>query len=72
MKIRLLGGMLLALCAAALHRIFLLVHSLPQHEATAQELALGLIAVLTGVAGAALFVVGPSLFRAYVWPPNGD
>lgn len=72
MTIRLLGGVLLALCAVALHRIFTLVHILPRHEATPAELGLGLAAVLTGVVGAGMFVVGPSLFRVYMWPPNGD
>jgi hypothetical protein len=71
-RIRLLGSLLLALCAVALHRIFILVHTLPHHEPAALELGLGLLAVLTGVAGAASFVLGPSLFRTYVWPPNED
>jgi hypothetical protein len=73
MKIRLEGAALLSLCAFVLHRIYLLVHVPPWHQASASELALGLVAVLTGVAGAAFFLVGPALFRPYAWPPpDGD
>jgi hypothetical protein len=68
-KTRLEGVALLALCVFVLHRIYLLVHSIPHHDATPTELALGLIAVLTGVAGAAMLGVGPALFRTHVWPP---
>ena len=49
MKIRLEGVALLALCAFALHRIYLLIHGIPLHQATPGELGLGLIAVVTGV-----------------------
>jgi hypothetical protein len=73
MKIRLEGAVLLALCASVLHRIHMLVHAAPTHQASPWELALGLVAVLTGVAGAAFFLVGPALFRPYAWPPpDGD
>jgi hypothetical protein len=73
MKIRLEGAALIALCAFVLHRIHLLVHSPPLHQASPAELALGLLAVLSGVAGAACFLVGPALFRPYAWPPpDGD
>ena len=73
MKIRLEGAALLALCAFVLHRIYLLVHAAPLHQASPAELTLGLVAVLTGVAGAAFVLVGPALFRPYTWPPpDGD
>jgi hypothetical protein len=69
MKIRLQGVALLALCALVLHRIYMLVHAVPMHQATPTELALGLVAALAGVWGAAFFLVGPALFRPYAWPP---
>lgn len=69
MRIRLQGVMLLALCALALHRIYVLVHVPPWHQASPSELALGLVAVIAGVCGAACFAVGPALFRSYAWPP---
>ena len=73
MKIRLEGVTLLALCAFVLHRIHMLVHAAPWHQSSPLELALGLVAVLSGVAGAAFFLVGPALFRPYAWPPpDGD
>jgi hypothetical protein len=73
MKIRLEGVALLALCALALHRIYLLVHGVPVHQATPVELALGVVAVVTGVIGAVMLAVGPPLFRHYAWPPtDGD
>jgi hypothetical protein len=73
MKSRVLGAALLALCARALHRAYLLINLLPAHQASPMELALGLIAVLTGVWGAAFLIVGPALFRPYAWPPpDGD
>jgi hypothetical protein len=68
-KTRLEGAALLALCAFALHRIYLLAHFLPHHEASPLELGLGLIAVLTGVAGATMLMVGAPLFRPYARPP---
>jgi len=72
-KIRLEGVALLALCAFALHRIYLLIHGIPPHEATLGELGLGVVAVVTGVIGAVMLAVGPPLFRHYVWPPpDGD
>ena len=67
MKIRLEGAALLALCALVLHRIYLLVHVPPWHQASPLELALGLVAVLSGVAGAACFLVSPSA-RSFVEP----
>lgn len=73
MKIRLQGVALLALCAFVLHRLYMLVHVPPWHQASLPELALGLVAALTGVCGAACFLVGPALFRPYAWPPpDGD
>jgi hypothetical protein len=73
MKTRLEGAALLALCAFVLHRIYLLVHAAPLHQASASELVLGLVAVLTGVGGTAFVLVGPALFRPYAWPPpDGD
>jgi hypothetical protein len=73
MKIRLKGAAMLALCAYVLHRIHMLVHVAPWHQASPLELTLGLVAVLSGVAGAAFFLVGPALFRPYAWPPpDGD
>jgi len=73
MKTRLEGAALLALCAFVLYRIYLLVHVPPLHQASALELALGLVAVLSGVSGATFFLVGPALFRPYAWPPpDGD
>ena len=70
MKVRLEGVALLALCAFALHRLYFLIRVLPHHEATPIELAWGLAAVLTGVAGAAMLTVGPQLFRTDTWPPR--
>ena len=73
MTIRLFGIMLLVLCAFVLRRIHLLVQLAPRQPPTAPELALGLVAVLAGVAGAACLIVGPSLLRTYAWPPpDGD
>lgn len=73
MKIRIEGAALLALCALMLHRIHLLFRIPPVHQASPAELALGLVAMLSGVAGAAFFLVGPALFRPYSWPPpDGD
>ena len=73
MKIRLEGAALLALCVLVLYRIHLLVHMPPLHQATPAELTLGLVAEIAGVCGAALFLVGPALFRPYAWPPpDGD
>ena len=69
MKTRLEGLTLLALCALVLHRIYLLVHALPRHDASPLELGLGLLAVLLGIGGAGMILVGPDLFRAYLWPP---
>ena len=65
-----LGGIaLLALCAAALRLIFLLVQAPPAHQANFPELALGLVAVVSGMFGAACVLVGPALFRPTIWPP---
>ena len=73
MKIRLEGIALLALSAFALRLVFLQVQAPPAHQASLLELALGLAAVLSGVFGAAFLLVGPALFRRYVWPPpDGD
>ena len=69
MFIRLLGAGSLAACIAAMQRLALLVHAAPRHGPTPAELGLGLIAVLAGIAGAALLTVGPALFRPYAWPP---
>ena len=69
MKVRLEGIALLALCALALQRLHMLVHGAPWHQASLPELALGLVAAVTGLCGAACLVVGPALFRAYAWPP---
>ena len=73
MKTRLEGIALLALCAFALRLVFLRVQAAPVHQASLAELALGLAAVLSGVFGAAFLLVGPALFRRYLWPPpDGD
>jgi hypothetical protein len=73
MKSRLLGAALLGACALALHRAYLLIELPPYHQASPLELTLGLVAVLTGVWGAAFVVVGPALLRPYGWPPpEGD
>ena len=69
MKTRLEGIALLTLCAFVLHRIYLLIHTVPRHDPSPLELGLGLVAVLLGIAGAAMFLVGPPLFRTYAWPP---
>jgi len=72
-KTRLQGIALLISCAFALHRISMLVHFLPRHEASPGELGLGLVAVLTGIAGATMVIVGPPLFCTYAWPrPDAD
>lgn len=73
MLIRLLGAASLAACIVAMQRLALLVHAAPRHDPTPGELGLGLVAVLTGLAGAALLAVGPKLFRPYFWPqPERD
>jgi hypothetical protein len=69
MLIRLLGAGILAACIVAMQRLALLVHVMPRHGPTPAELGLGLIAVLAGIAGAAMVTVGPALFRPYAWPP---
>lgn len=69
MLIRLLGATALALSVLAMERLAALVHALPRQSPTPVELGLGVIAVLAGIAGAALFAVGPALFRVYAWPP---
>jgi hypothetical protein len=72
-RTRLQGLVLLALCALALRLIFRLVQTPPAHPPSMPELALGLIAVVNGMFGAACVLVGPALFRPYVWPPpDGD
>ena len=70
MKIRLEGVALFAICAFAVHRLYLLQHVPPHHDATPTELLLGLIVFVAGVAGAAMTAVGPALFRAPEWPPK--
>ena len=71
--LRLVGIVLLALCAFVLRRIHLLVQLAPRQPPTGAELALGLVAVLAGVTGAACLIVGPSVLRTYAWPPpDGD
>lgn len=70
MKIRLQGAALLAICVFAFLRIYALAHTLPRHEPGLTELLLALVVVLTGVAGAAMTMVGPALFRPYQWPPR--
>ena len=73
MKVRLEGFALLAICALALQRLHMLVHGAPWHQASAQELALGVVAAIAGLCGAACLAIGPDLFRPYVWPPaDGD
>lgn len=69
MLIRLFGAGSLAACIAAMQRLALLVHATPRHAPAPAELGLGLIAVLAGIAGAAMLTVGPTLFRPYLWPP---
>lgn len=69
MLIRLFGSALLAACVVAMQRLAVLVDTLPRHAPSPAELALGAIAALAGIAGAALLAVGPALFRAYPWPP---
>jgi hypothetical protein len=69
MLIRLLGAGVLAACIVAMQRLALLVHAALRHGPTPAELGLGLVAVLAGIAGAALLAVGPALFRPYLWPP---
>lgn len=73
MKIRLQGAALLAICVFAFLRLSALAHALPGHKGTLPDLALAMVVVVTGVAGAAMTVVGPALFRPYEWPPRrGD
>lgn len=69
MLIRLLGTGVLAFCIVAMQRLAPLVHTQPRHAPSPAELGLGVLAVLAGLAGAALLTVGPALFRAYPWPP---
>jgi hypothetical protein len=72
-KARLQGAALLAICALALHRIYLLINLPPYHQSSPMELLLGLVAVVTGVWGAAFLAIGPALLRPYAWPPaDGD
>jgi hypothetical protein len=68
-KIRLEGAALLAMCALALHQIYLFIHGVPRHDATPLELGLGLVAVVAGVIGAVMLTIGPPLFQRYAWPP---
>lgn len=70
MPIRLLGAGLVALCMLAMQRLAALVHLPPRHDPSAAELGLSLAAALAGIAGAALLLVGPPLFRAFTWPPR--
>lgn len=73
MKVRLEGIALLAICALALQRLHMLVHDAPWHQASPAELALGLVAAVAGLCGAACLAIGPALFRPYAWPPaDGD
>jgi hypothetical protein len=69
MLIRLLGATALASSIFAMARLSALVHALPRQSPTPAQLGLGVIAVLAGIAGAALLTVGPALFRVYAWPP---
>jgi hypothetical protein len=69
-KIRLEGLALLAVCALALHRFYMLRHGIPFHQFSPNELVLSMVVVLTAFAGAAMTVVGPPLFRPYEWPPR--
>jgi hypothetical protein len=70
MKVRLEGIALLVLCMVALQRLQLLVHAAPRLPASPTELALGLVAALTGLCGATFLAIGPALFRPYAWPPS--
>jgi hypothetical protein len=69
MTVRLGGIGLIALCAVALQRLHMLVHAVPWHQASVTELALGVVAAITGLCGAACLAIGSALFRPYAWPP---
>lgn len=70
-KIRLEGVALLILCALALYRLHGVAMGLRPDAVTPGEMALGFVAVMAGMAGAAMVVLGRPLFRPYVWPPKG-
>jgi len=62
--------LLLAICVFAIDRIYVSVHALPAHQPAPFEMILGLIAVVSGMAGVAMLAIGPALFRPYEWPPR--
>ncbi|MGE5721468.1 MAG: hypothetical protein ACM3YM_03325 [Sphingomonadales bacterium] len=67
--VRLAGLTLLAIAGLSLFYLHGLVTAPPMHEGTIGELLLSLIAVVAGMSGSAMLVIGPALFRPYQWPP---
>lgn len=61
MMIRLIGVALLAVSAGALWLLRQIVESTPQNML---GVAVGMVVVTTGIAGANLLIVGPRLFRS--------
>jgi hypothetical protein len=70
MKIRLIGLLLLGLCAFAAWRLHQLVILPPRHQATALELLFGAVAFLSASVGAAMTALGPGLFAPVPTPPR--
>lgn len=69
-SIRFEGLALLMLCALAVYRLHGVAMGLRPNAVTPGEMALGAVAVIAGMAGAAMVVVGGSLFQSHIWPPK--
>lgn len=63
MKVRLLGLLLFGLCAVAAWRLHQWVVAPPEHELATGELLLALLTAVCGHVGAALMLVGATLFE---------
>lgn len=61
--LRLIGLLLLGLCALAVTWLYRSVHQLPQHDANARELFAGLVAVQGWCCGTSLLAAGQGLFE---------
>lgn len=72
MAVRLSGLLLLIVCAAAACVMHGLVTAAPQHQPTALEMLLSLVAVLSGCCGSMALGIGRALFEPYVWPPRSE
>lgn len=70
MKTRIEGLVLLLTSMVALYLLVGLRHVSPGHEVTLAEFVTGLTAVVMGVCGSAMAVVGKTLFLHDEWPPR--